>query len=96
MTDGWGWCRVYTFKIRVYPPAILPMLAVYGTCCCIACLVRSLIHCLLVVTVATEAIGDITASCEVSRVAVEGPEFDSRIQGGILVRSVIVNQRDCN
>ncbi|TFK97200.1 Xanthine/uracil permease [Pterulicium gracile] len=56
---------VYTFKIRVYPPAILPMLAVY-------------------VTVATEAIGDITASCEVSRVAVEGPEFDSRIQGGIL------------
>jgi hypothetical protein len=22
--------RVHTFKIRVYPPAILPMLAVYG------------------------------------------------------------------
>ena len=33
-----------------------------------------------------EAIGDITASAEVSRLAVEGEEFDTRIQGGILVR----------
>ena len=32
-----------------------------------------------------EAIGDITASAEVSRVAVDGVEFDSRIQGGVLV-----------
>jgi uric acid-xanthine permease len=32
-----------------------------------------------------EAIGDITASAEVSRLRVEGEEFDSRIQGGILV-----------
>ncbi|KZO96903.1 xanthine/uracil permease [Calocera viscosa TUFC12733] len=56
---------VHTFKIRVYPPAILPMLAVY-------------------VSLAMEAIGDITASAEVSRVEVEGPEFDSRIQGGVL------------
>ncbi|OCH90012.1 Xanthine/uracil permease [Obba rivulosa] len=56
---------VKTFKIRVYPPAILPMLAVY-------------------VSVAMEAIGDITASAEVSRVPVDGEEFDSRIQGGIL------------
>ncbi|KAF8656155.1 hypothetical protein AX16_002724 [Volvariella volvacea WC 439] len=56
---------VHTFKIRVYPPAILPMIAVY-------------------VAVAMEAIGDITASSEVSRVAIQGPEFDSRIQGGIL------------
>jgi hypothetical protein len=31
-----------------------------------------------------EAIGDITASAEVSRVEVEGEEFDSRIQGGVL------------
>jgi xanthine/uracil permease len=31
-----------------------------------------------------EAIGDITASAEVSRVAVEGYEFDTRIQGGVL------------
>jgi xanthine/uracil permease len=30
-----------------------------------------------------EAIGDITASAEVSRVEVEGLEFDSRIQGGV-------------
>ncbi|KAJ7664406.1 xanthine/uracil permease [Mycena polygramma] len=56
---------VHTFKIGVYPPAILPMLAVY-------------------VSVAMEAIGDITASAEVSRVDVRGLEFDSRIQGGIL------------
>lgn len=35
-----------------------------------------------------EAIGDITASAEVSRVQVDGEEFDSRIQGGILVGSL--------
>ncbi|KZT29535.1 Xanthine/uracil permease [Neolentinus lepideus HHB14362 ss-1] len=56
---------VKTFKIRVYAPAILPMLAVY-------------------VSLAMEAIGDITASAEVSRVAVDGEEFDTRIQGGVL------------
>ncbi|TFK59541.1 xanthine/uracil permease [Pluteus cervinus] len=56
---------VHTFKIRVYPPAILPMIAVYIAC-------------------AMEAIGDITASAEVSRLKVEGEEFDSRVQGGIL------------
>ncbi|KAK7459665.1 hypothetical protein VKT23_009646 [Stygiomarasmius scandens] len=56
---------VHTFKISVYPPAILPMLAVY-------------------VSLAMEAMGDITASAEVSRVDVRGLEFDSRIQGGIL------------
>ncbi|KAH8118876.1 xanthine/uracil permease [Phellopilus nigrolimitatus] len=56
---------VHTFKIRVYPPAILPMLAVY-------------------ISVAMEAIGDITASAEVSRVEVDGPNFDRRIQGGVL------------
>lgn len=37
------------------------------------------------VSLAMEAIGDITASAEVSRVEVEGQEFESRIQGGILV-----------
>ncbi|THH14175.1 hypothetical protein EW146_g6129 [Bondarzewia mesenterica] len=56
---------VHTFKIRVYPPAILPMLAVY-------------------ISLAMEAIGDITASAEVSRVEVQGEEFESRIQGGVL------------
>ncbi|ESK95626.1 purine permease [Moniliophthora roreri MCA 2997] len=60
---------VHTFKIRVYPPAILPMLAVY-------------------ISLAMEAIGDITASAEVSRQAVDGPEFDSRIQGGVLADGV--------
>ncbi|TFK83210.1 xanthine/uracil permease [Polyporus arcularius HHB13444] len=56
---------VHTFKIGVYPPAILPMLAVY-------------------VSLAMEATGDITASAEVSRLPVDGLEFDSRVQGGIL------------
>ncbi|KIK70003.1 hypothetical protein GYMLUDRAFT_534739 [Collybiopsis luxurians FD-317 M1] len=56
---------VHTFKIGVYPPAILPMLAVY-------------------VSLSMEAIGDITASAEVSRVDVRGIEFDSRVQGGLL------------
>lgn len=37
------------------------------------------------VSLAMEAMGDITASAEVSRVAVEGVEFESRIQGGVLV-----------
>ncbi|KAF8187211.1 xanthine/uracil permease [Pholiota molesta] len=44
---------VHTFKLGVYPPAILPMLAVY-------------------VSLAMEAIGDITASAEVSRQPVVG------------------------
>ncbi|KAG1823974.1 permease family-domain-containing protein [Suillus subaureus] len=56
---------VHRFKINVYPPAILPMLAVY-------------------VSTTMEAIGDITASAEVSRIPVEGKDFDSRIQGGVL------------
>ncbi|EAU82748.2 purine permease [Coprinopsis cinerea okayama7 len=56
---------VHRFKLGVYPPAILPMLAVY-------------------VSLAMEAIGDITASAEVSKQPVVGPIFDSRIQGGVL------------
>ncbi|KAJ3992202.1 permease family-domain-containing protein [Lentinula boryana] len=51
---------VHTFKIGVYPPAILP------------------------ISLAMEAIGDITASAECSRVDVRGIEFDSRVQGGVL------------
>lgn len=43
-------------------------------------------HSLLAVYIilACEAIGDITATCEVSKLDVEGDTFDSRIQGGIL------------
>ncbi|KAL9618256.1 MAG: hypothetical protein Q9160_007026 [Pyrenula sp. 1 TL-2023] len=33
---------------------------------------------------ACEAVGDITATCDVSNIEVEGPIFESRIQGGIL------------
>ncbi|KAJ9126824.1 hypothetical protein QFC24_001857 [Naganishia onofrii] len=36
------------------------------------------------IALALEAIGDITASSEVSRLSVDGPDFDSRIQGGVL------------
>ena len=40
---------------------------------------------MVAVSLAMEAIGDITASAEVSRVPVDGEEFDTRIQGGVLV-----------
>lgn len=56
---------VHTFKLQVYGPLVLPLLAVY-------------------VVLAMEAMGDITASCDVSRLQVDGPMFDSRIQGGVL------------
>jgi NCS2 family nucleobase:cation symporter-2 len=56
---------VETFKLSVYAPIILPLMAVY-------------------VVLAMEAIGDITATCEVSRLQVDGELFDSRIQGGVL------------
>jgi uracil-xanthine permease len=56
---------VHTFKLSVYPPLVLPMLAVFLICAC-------------------EAIGDITATCDVSRLEVEGRTFESRIQGGVL------------
>nr|POE87980.1 purine permease [Quercus suber] len=56
---------VHTFKLSVYGPIVLPLLAVY-------------------IVLAMEAIGDITATCDVSRLQVDGPLFDSRIQGGVL------------
>ena len=56
---------VNTFKLSVYGPIVLPLLAVYMVC-------------------AMEAIGDITATCDVSRLEVDGEMFDSRIQGGVL------------
>ncbi|KAG6042106.1 hypothetical protein E4U41_005654 [Claviceps citrina] len=33
---------------------------------------------------ATEAVGDITATCDVSQIEVQGPIYESRIQGGLL------------
>jgi uracil-xanthine permease len=36
------------------------------------------------IVLAMEAIGDITATCDVSRLQVDGKLFDSRIQGGVL------------
>lgn len=36
------------------------------------------------ITLIMEATGDITATCDVSRLEVEGEQFESRIQGGIL------------
>jgi uracil-xanthine permease len=56
---------VHTFKLSVYGPIVLPLLAVY-------------------LVLAMEAIGDITATCDVSRLQVAGAQFDSRIQGGVL------------
>ncbi|XXH05306.1 Protoheme IX farnesyltransferase, mitochondrial [Hypoxylon texense] len=56
---------VHTFKLTVYGPLVLPVLAVFIICAC-------------------EAIGDITATCDVSRLEVEGKIYESRIQGGVL------------
>lgn len=53
------------------------------------CICGSLDEAPFQVSTAMEAIGDITASAEVSRLRVEGDEFDSRVQGGILVRDYI-------
>lgn len=38
----------------------------------------------LYIVLMMEAIGDITATCDVSRLEVEGKLFESRIQGGVL------------
>ncbi|CZT19529.1 probable xanthine/uracil permeases [Ramularia collo-cygni] len=56
---------VYTFKLSVYGPIVLPLLAVY-------------------IVLTMETIGDVTATCDLSRLQVDGPMFDSRIQGGVL------------
>jgi uracil-xanthine permease len=60
---------VNTFRLSVYGPIVLPLLAVYMVC-------------------AMEAIGDITATCDVSRLEVDGEMFDSRIQGGVLADGI--------
>ncbi|KAB8271598.1 permease family-domain-containing protein [Aspergillus minisclerotigenes] len=36
------------------------------------------------IVIMMESIGDITATCDVSQVEVQGPDFDSRIRGGVL------------
>ena len=64
------------------------MLAVYSTFLVNIFTINDLMG--LAVSLAMEAIGDITASAEVSRVAVVGEEFDSRIQGGVLVSPSVV------
>ncbi|KAI0450579.1 permease family-domain-containing protein [Xylaria acuta] len=56
---------VHTFKLTVYGPLVLPLIAVFIICAC-------------------EAIGDITASCDVSRLEVDGAVYETRIQGGVL------------
>jgi uric acid-xanthine permease len=42
----------------------------------------------LYIICACEAIGDITATCDVSRLEVEGELYESRIQGGILADGI--------
>ncbi|CAO1628804.1 unnamed protein product [Sympodiomycopsis kandeliae] len=56
---------VHTFPLKIYAPAILPLLAVY-------------------LSLVAEAIGDITATSEVSRLSVTSSSYDRRLQGGIL------------
>lgn len=57
------WVR--TFPLKIYGPAVLPLLAIY-------------------IVAIMESIGDITASADVSRLEVEGEEFESRVQGGLM------------
>ncbi|CAN8101157.1 unnamed protein product [Discula destructiva] len=56
---------VETFKLTVYGPLVLPIMAVFIICAC-------------------EAIGDISATCDVSRLEIQGKLYESRIQGGVL------------
>ncbi|KAK4642373.1 hypothetical protein QC761_508180 [Podospora bellae-mahoneyi] len=60
---------VKTFKLTLYGPLVLPLMAVFIICAC-------------------EAIGDITATCDVSRLEVEGKLYESRIQGGVLADGI--------
>ena len=62
---GGSFIWVHTFPLSIYPPLVLPILALY-------------------ILLATESIGDITATCDVSRQDVDGHIYESRIQGGIL------------
>ena len=61
------------------------VLAVYGTHSLMCKTTETSSNKFRVVSLAMEAIGDVTASAEVSRLPVDGIEFDSRIQGGVLV-----------
>ncbi|GAP84445.1 putative purine permease protein [Rosellinia necatrix] len=60
---------VHTFRLTVYGPLVLPLIAVFVICAC-------------------EAIGDITASCDVSRLEVDGAVYETRIQGGVLADGI--------
>ncbi|KAK3985644.1 putative uric acid-xanthine permease [Cladorrhinum sp. PSN332] len=60
---------VKTFKLSLYGPLVLPLMAVFIICAC-------------------EAIGDITATCDVSRLEVQGKVYESRIQGGVLADGI--------
>ncbi|KAK4098079.1 Xanthine/uracil permease [Parathielavia hyrcaniae] len=60
---------VHTFRLSIYGPLVLPLMAVYIICAC-------------------EAIGDITATCDVSRLEVDGALYESRIQGGVLADGI--------
>lgn len=61
------WVR--TFKLQLYGPIVLPLLAVN-------------------IVIAMETIGDITATCEVSRLSTDGLDFDARIQGGLMATAL--------
>ncbi|KAJ7469021.1 xanthine/uracil permease [Mycena latifolia] len=69
MTPPITFLWVKWFQLAIYPPAILPMVAVY-------------------VSLGMTAIGNTTAAAELSRQEVEGPKFDSRIQGGLLANGL--------
>jgi uracil-xanthine permease len=78
---------VHTFPLSLYGPLVLPLLAVYIV------LVSEyptsvLLRTMLTTPWAMECIGDVTATCDVSRLQVDGNLFDSRIQGGVLADGI--------
>lgn len=77
---------VETFKLSLYPAAIIPgicvftILAVEATGRCFRAFQRPPPLRLITEPIPT---GDITASAEASRLETSGPIFDTRVQGGI-------------
>jgi len=79
------WVR--TFKLSVYGPLVLPIIALFIIVACEAVsafLSRPPQDPRRVDWVIIAQIGDITATCDVSRLEVSGKLYESRIQGGVL------------
>lgn len=75
---------VKTFPLSVYGPLVLPMVCAEPPSLFRLGSGLTPLQLAIYLILMMETIGDITATCDVSRLQVEGKLFDSRIQGGIL------------